>query len=588
MMVNIRVFKKTIIENNYNIFILPLYYGKIWNIDMPYFLREVLNLIKIFLVEDEVVVREGIRNTLNWEENDFKFCGEASDGELAYPLIQKHKPDIVITDIRMPFMDGLELSRLIKKEMPWIKIIILSGYGEFEYAKEAINIGVTEYLLKPINGTELMNCLLKVKEKILIEQKEKANIERFKKEMKEYEEDEKRRIFYDLVNNMQPLSNILERASELNLELSAMVYNIILFTIDHTREYNNNFDKIGAINQELKPLFQSNNDIIKFDLFMDGMALLLKGNSFDDLQRKQEYYINQLKDIMDAHQEVSYFGGIGIPVNRLGELSRSYHEARRAFSYRYIWEENLILDSSAISKTREFLRRTNRLNMNNIVKLDKRKAENFLKSGSKEDVGSFVEEYLQSICDENRNSILFRQYVVIDMYSIAAGFCKDLGACNYELKNPLHNDTLFRQTVSKFDYIKDYIKRIFENAIEIRDKIITSQYNDIVSKAKIYIQDNFCREDLSLNQVAASVFVTPSHFSSVFSQKTGQTFIKYLTDLRMNKAKELLLFTDMKTSEVGYAVGYKDPHYFSYLFKKTFDCSPKQFRNNFQKREDSL
>lgn len=173
-------------------------------------------MIKVFLVEDEVVVREGIRKTLNWEENDFKFCGEASDGELAYPLIQKYKPDIVITDIRMPFMDGLELSRLIKKEMPWIKIIILSGYGEFEYAKEAINIGVTEYLLKPISGTELMNCLLKVKENIINERKEKANIEQFKKEMKEYEEDEKRRIFYDLVNNMQPLSNILERAKELN------------------------------------------------------------------------------------------------------------------------------------------------------------------------------------------------------------------------------------------------------------------------------------------------------------------------------------------------------------------------------------
>ncbi|QHQ63184.1 response regulator [Anaerocolumna sedimenticola] len=130
-------------------------------------------MIKIFLVEDEVVVREGIKNNINWLENGFLFCGEASDGELAYPLIQKAKPDIVITDIRMPFMDGLELSRLIKKEMPKVKIIILSGYGEFEYAKEAINIGITEYLLKPINGASLLSSVKGIAEIIKKNRKKK-------------------------------------------------------------------------------------------------------------------------------------------------------------------------------------------------------------------------------------------------------------------------------------------------------------------------------------------------------------------------------------------------------------------------------
>lgn len=223
----------------------------------------------------------------------------------------------------MPFMDGLELSRLIKKEMPWIKIIILSGYGEFEYAKEAINIGVTEYLLKPINGTELMKSLLKVKENILNERREKANIERFKKEIQEYEEDEKRRIFYDLVNNSQPLGSILERGNELNLKLSAVVYNIILFTIDHTRKNHRETMQLNAVNRELKQLFDISEDIIKFDLFMDGMALLLKGNSLEDLQRKQEYYINRIREIMDNYKGISYFGGIGVAVNRLGDANNA-------------------------------------------------------------------------------------------------------------------------------------------------------------------------------------------------------------------------------------------------------------------------
>ena len=118
--------------------------------------------IKVFLVEDEIVVREGIKKNINWQQEGFEFAGEASDGELAYPLIQSAKPDILITDIKMPFMDGLELSRLVKKELPDIKILVLSGYNEFEYAKEAINIGITEYLVKPISGAKLLETVKKV------------------------------------------------------------------------------------------------------------------------------------------------------------------------------------------------------------------------------------------------------------------------------------------------------------------------------------------------------------------------------------------------------------------------------------------
>ena len=118
-------------------------------------------MIKVFLVEDEVVMRNGIKNNIPWEQEGFEFVGEASDGELAYPLIKREKPDILITDIRMPFMDGLELSRLVKKELPQIKIIILSGYNEFDYAKTAISIGVTDYLLKPISSAKLLEAVKK-------------------------------------------------------------------------------------------------------------------------------------------------------------------------------------------------------------------------------------------------------------------------------------------------------------------------------------------------------------------------------------------------------------------------------------------
>ena len=123
-------------------------------------------MIKVFLVEDEKIIRKSIKNNVKWEENGFEFAGEAPDGEMALPMIEKLHPDIVITDIKMPFMDGLELSDILKKKMPKIQIIILSGYGEFDYAKEAIKIGVTDYLTKPVTGEQLLEALNKVKQKL--------------------------------------------------------------------------------------------------------------------------------------------------------------------------------------------------------------------------------------------------------------------------------------------------------------------------------------------------------------------------------------------------------------------------------------
>lgn len=149
---------------------------------------ETETMLKIFLAEDEIVMREGIRNNIAWQEEGFEFVGEASDGELAYPMIQKLKPDILITDIRMPFMDGLELSRIVKQELPDTSILILSGYGEFDYAKEAISIGVEDYLLKPVTSAQLLEAIRRIAEKFTAgeadrkRQKTKKNRERLQKE----------------------------------------------------------------------------------------------------------------------------------------------------------------------------------------------------------------------------------------------------------------------------------------------------------------------------------------------------------------------------------------------------------------------
>ena len=168
-------------------------------------------MIKVFLVEDEIIIRNGIKNSINWEMHGYDFVGEASDGELALPMILEKKPDILITDIKMPFMDGLELSEQVKKALPATKIMILSGYNEFDYAKMAIKIGVTDYLLKPISSEKLLDAVNKVAEEIRKEQSEKEQMNQYAREMQENKESEKfNRVKLDTENYRERRKATLE------------------------------------------------------------------------------------------------------------------------------------------------------------------------------------------------------------------------------------------------------------------------------------------------------------------------------------------------------------------------------------------
>lgn len=131
---------------------------------------------------------------------------------------------------------------------------------------------------------------------------------------------------------------------------------------------------------------------------------------------------------------------------------------------------------------------------------------------------------------------------------------------------------------STVEQSREYMCKVFEAVMELRDKVSSKKYSSLLQRARDYIEENYDNEEISLNMTAAEVNLSPNHFSTIFSQETGQTFIEFLTSVRMKKAKELLRSTTMKTAEIAFAVGYKDAHYFSYLFKKTQECTPREFR----------
>ena len=531
-------------------------------------------MLKVFLAEDEFIIREGIKNNIDWQAHGYEFCGEASDGELAFPLIQKTRPDILITDIKMPFVDGLALSRLVKKELPETEIIILSGYEEFDYAKEAIQIGVARYLLKPINGETLLQEIDSVAEIILGKQKEKEIREKYQKEMEENSLRDQMDLFQHLVTGDCSMEELLSVADKLDLKIMAPWYSIVLLKIQSMKhDYEEYSGSIVVVDERIAKLAEPEHVLI-FDRALEGRAFLFKADSEDELLAYQKEYLGDVKEVLSGYANLRYFGGIGTPVNRLREIPASFEDASHAFAHRYLVAESCILDSRLLMQEGAAEQEDFRISAVNPEQIDRAKMQEFLRTGDLDEVIYFVDEFFGKLDGGAMKSRIFRQYITMDAYFSIVDFLKGLGLQKDEIEAPDQDSSILQDEKSAMDYIV----RIMDKALVLREKKASSRYEDVVSEVIHYIENNYAQEELSLNLLASHVNFSPNHLSMIFSQQTGQTLIRYLTDYRMNRAKELLRCSSKKSSVISMEVGYKDPHYFSYLFKKTQGMTPTQYR----------
>lgn len=538
-----------------------------------------MNEIKVFLVEDEMVIRRGIKNSIDWEKEGYIFCGEASDGELAYPMIIKEKPDILITDIRMPFMDGLELCKLVKKELPNIKILILSGYDEFDYAKEAIRLGVTEYLLKPISSGKLLEALNGVSESIRREKEDKDLVRKCMEEMRENTEHEKQKFFEQMIAGNLSMADALETGKKYEMNLSAGMYNLLLFRFTLGEENRKSGELLGEAEYAIEKLTERLEYVFEFQRGVEGWAFLLMADNEEQMSERVKELSKVLEEIMKNYSTIAYFGGIGQPVARLRELEESFREAERALAARFTMELNRIISVEDIRMAQN-VDTLDDIEITSFGEIEKTRTmlEKFLNNGAEDEIDEFVDVYINELPEENLKSVLMRQYIIMDAYIVMMSFCEkiegiegEMQAQSEELKNSM-------KTIQTLEEIKNYIRMLLKKIIGVRDTISGRRYSDIIEIAKDQIRKTYMSDEISLNTIAAEVGMSPSYFSSIFSKEMGKTFVEYLTEIRMDRAKELLMCSSMKTSEIGYEVGYKDPHYFSYIFKKTQNCTPKEFR----------
>ena len=542
-------------------------------------------MLKIFLAEDEVVVRETIKRMIPWEELGFELVGEAADGEMALPLLLRQQPDLLITDIKMPFMDGLTLARLAKKEIPGLKVVILSGYDDFNYAKQAIGIGVEDYLLKPITKNALIERLSEIRSRYEHEKTQKEYYEKFQREMQAYEKNSSRDFFEALVGGSMDMMEVYKRAEKLGLDIVAEAYNVLIFTMNCDEDFSGQRDEYSSWEAEslelLENFFAGHSSAMLFRSNIFSYGVLLKGQR-ETIEENTRACVDEIRKILsrqDGRRE--WFLAVGQSVERLSQIQKSYHTASRAFSQRYLYDENILYydemetmehpGGQAETEDNAYLQKVD-VNALNPAILQK-----FLSNGLQEEAENFVKDYFYAIGQEPMESLVFRNYVILNVRFSVISFIKGLGCDTNEMESA-DTEEVLAESGKNMESAIAYAKKMISQAIEIRDQNSGNKNRSILKTAVDFIDSHYMDEEISLNTVANVANVSSNHFSALFSQNMGQTFIEYLTTLRMNKAKELLRCTGMRSSEIAGEIGYKDAHYFSYLFKKTQGMTPSDYR----------
>ena len=518
-------------------------------------------MYRILLVDDEILVRDAIKENIDWQSMDCELVGDCENGKQAAEFVQEHPVDIVLTDILMPYMDGMELSHFLHDNYPDIVIVVFSGFGEFEYAKKAIQYGVSEYLLKPVTAMELTGVIQKMKEKVEQTRKEKAKMESLTKTSENYRENAqviRSKTLEALVNCTIDIQKSLDKLEEMGITLSGCGYRVAVFDIDlYSGMYQLDMEKRQESALMAFVLFNISDEIVNRE---NAGIVYQEGNNRVCVLFQEKWSRNfngRIKEICHEIQteirkvmgtEVSM--AIGKWVKTLEELSGSHDVAVQALQYRYLLGGSLLIDMEEIHPVQDIdLRKS----------LDRLKE--FLKSGKKEEMEaefqSIEEQVKQSFAEKSRACMYLQQVIrVVDVAGEEVS--SDISRIRDERKDLLCQVTAQKSFEQACKIVKEYILQVYDALTELN----TSSGERQARMALDYIQKNYMDPNLSLNDICSYLNISTSYFSTIFKEVTGETFTEVLIRTRMEKAKELLENTTMKNYEIAERVGFAEAHYF--------------------------
>ena len=333
---------------------------------------------KVFFVEDELVTREGVRDNVDWAGHGFEFSGEASDGEMALPLLRAAQPDVLITDIKMPFMDGLQLTKIVRERMPWVKVVILSGHDEFEYAQKAIDLGVTEYLLKPVTVQKMHQVLVKLAAQLDTERQEQENLKKLQEQLAGNQALLRERLLFKLVMGVVAPNEAIEQGQLLGLDLIARCYLAAIVKIelgDRSEQFD--FDEYQRLQQIIAGLVENDPDVFMLNKDWQETVLVMKGNSPDILVEERDLLLSQIEQAIQPTRYRLTIGA-GTPKKRTSDLYQSFVEALVSIQSRADPQGGAAGQS---------------LDSAELLKVDKTAIENYLRCGVQEGFDEFFDTF---------------------------------------------------------------------------------------------------------------------------------------------------------------------------------------------------
>ncbi|MEG0688748.1 MAG: response regulator [Hungatella sp.] len=535
-----------------------------------------MNLYRIILVDDEEEVRKGIIRKINWEDAGFQVVGDAENGEDALEKIEILEPDVVLTDIRMPYMDGLLLTEKIRQQYPAIKVLIFSGFDDFEYAKRAIKLNVTEYILKPVNVEELTLILKRIKHNLDEEIEQKRDVNLLRESYKNSLPIIREHFLNDLVQGNCPPDLIEEKLREYQIPIAdAKKWVVVAIDVETESDHDSNSFSLHE-EQELIPISvkqlieEKMREYYRFMILnasteMIALIAIDGTNTQTGLIAVLGGICKEIKRIL----EVTVTMGIGHSCTDIRDISQSFKSARNALGYQAI-----IGSGSTI-----YINDVEPIHYGKLLFDIKEESELIaaIKFGPLEKIENVVKAIVNRMDDAKVHT---RQY---QAYSMSVINCIIRLTQQYDLNLPdvLGNEESYLdipRTIQKRD---EFYQWLLTSSLSIHHAINEERDNtnqNMIRQAKQYILDHYPDPDLSVEMICRELHMSPAYFSTMFKKITGQAYIAYLTEVRLNKAVELLNTTEDKTYIIASKVGYQEQNYFSYVFKKQFGISPTKYR----------
>ena len=529
-----------------------------------------MDLYKVILVDDEEEVREAIRKRINWEEIGFTVAGTAENGEDAIELAESCEPDVVMTDIQMPFMDGLTLLKKLKEKFPDLRSVIFSGYDDFEYAKEAIRLETEEYILKPVDADELKAIFLRIKERLDEQLRQRRNVEQLSK----YYEDSRPMIKEQLIIGLlegRELQFDLERyQKDFDLKIESAFYCAGAFRITPIENSKDTLDKNLMAVSVKQIAIERFKDVLPIEalVYLDTVCVLARLKS----TAQREIFVEEMDKICKvAHRSLgaNVSAGIGRTYGNAESIHTSFLEAKDAFHHRIFVGENQAICISDVEPSYPIEDYVSEKQIRHIM----RQVKVGTRQSLEDEIRAFVDKLKRSNINLNQLQIFYAEFMV-ELLRLSRGH--DISITDLGFGNINTNEEL-----AGFSSMDAFADRLIELTGILWEKISNVRMDTtkkLAEDAKQYIADHYSDSRLSVDEICSHLGVGASYFSAVFKKETGVSFVTYLTQVRMTEAQRLLDTTDEKSYIIAGMVGYEEPNYFSYVFKKHFGISPSKYR----------